>query len=222
MRANLSSIAALAAGGLLLAVAAGTRREASPVMRMRHRAAENLPLGSALAGAAAVAAGAWLLSQQVRRQPDAMHTVEESIEVDVPVSTAYNQWTQFEEFPKFMESVESVEQVDDTHLHWRATVAGKPKEWDAEITEQIPDERIAWRSIDGAPNAGVVTFHKVSDGRTRIMLQMDYSPETMVEKVGGAGGAVKLTAKGNLKRFKELLESRGHETGAWRGTVQQH
>jgi uncharacterized membrane protein len=191
-------------------------------MRMRHRAAENLPLGSALAGAAAVAAGAWLLSQQRRKDSGGMHTVEESIEIEVPVRTAYNQWTQFEDFPKFMESVESVQQVDDTHLHWRARVAGKTKEWDAEITEQVPDERIAWRSIDGVPNAGVVTFHRISDDRTRVMLQMDYSPETMAEKVGDAGGAVKLTTKGNLKRFKELLESRGQETGAWRGTVQQH
>lgn len=223
MRSSLPGIATLVAGGLLLAVAAGTRRQATPLERMRHRAAENLPLGAAVAGAAAVAAGAWLVARQRRHQGlSEGRTVEESIEVDVPVSTAYNQWTQFEDFPKFMGSVESVEQIDDTHLHWRAIVGGKVKEWDSEITEQIPDERIAWRSISGPPNAGVVTFHRISDTRTRIMLQMDYSPETGAEKVADAGGAVKLTTKGNLKRFKKLLESRGHETGAWRGTVQQH
>lgn len=221
MRSNLPGMAALATGGLLLAVAAGSRRHATPLERMRHRAAENLPLGAAVAGAAALAAGAWLLSQQRREGMRSGRTVEESIEVDVPVSTAYNQWTQFEDFPKFMGSVESVRQIDDTHLHWRAVVGGKVKEWDAEITEQIPDERIAWRSISGPPNAGVVTFHRISDSRTRIMLQMDYSPETAAEKVADAGGAVKLTTKGNLKRFKKLLESRGFETGAWRGTVQQ-
>jgi uncharacterized membrane protein len=121
-----------------------------------------------------------------------------------------------------MATVASVTQIDDTHLHWRANVAGKTKEWDAEITEQVPDQRIAWRSIDGPYNAGVVTFHKVSDSRTRVMLQMDYEPETAGEKVADAAGAVKLTTKGNLTRFKDLLESRGRETGAWRGSVMQH
>lgn len=182
----------------------------------------HVPLGSALLGVAALVAGGYLLSRELRRGPGSKHTVEESIELDVPVSTAYNQWTQFEEFPKFMATVESVTQIDDTHLHWRALVGGKVKEWDAEITEQIPDERIAWRSIGGVHNAGVVTFHKIGESRTRVMLQMDYDPETFIEKVADAGGAVKLTAKGNLKRFKELLENRGHETGAWRGTVTQH
>jgi uncharacterized membrane protein len=182
----------------------------------------HLPLGGAVVGLAAVLAGGYLLSRQLRSGPSGHHTVEESIELDVPVSTAYNQWTQFEEFPKFMATVESVTQIDDTHLHWKAVVGGKHKEWDAEITEQIPDERIAWRSISGVHNAGVVTFHKISDTRTRVMLQMDYEPETLVEKVADAGGAVKLTTKGNLKRFKALLESRGRETGAWRGAVTQH
>jgi len=140
----------------------------------------------------------------------------------VPVSTAYNQWTQFEDFPKFMATVQEVKQIDDTHLHWRALVGGKVKEWDSEITEQIPDKRIAWRSINGAPNSGVVTFHKISDNRCRVMLQMDYTPEGVVERVGDAVGAVKLTTKGNLKKFKSLLESRGHESGAWRGTVAEH
>ena len=182
----------------------------------------HVPLGSAILGGVALLGAGYLLSKELRRGPGNKHTVEESIELDVPVSTAYNQWTQFEEFPKFMATVESVTQIDDTHLHWRAVVGGKPKEWDAEITEQIPDERIAWRSTGGVQNAGVVTFHKIDDARTRVMLQMDYDPETFVEKVADAGGAVKLTTKGNLRRFKELLESRGHETGAWRGSVTQH
>jgi uncharacterized membrane protein len=188
----------------------------------------HVPLGSAVLGLAAVAGGAYLLSKELRSGPadsdsnSNSNSVHEAIELNVPVSTAYNQWTQFEEFPKFMASVESVRQVDDTHLHWRANVGGKTKEWDAEITEQIPDERIAWRSTSGVTNAGVVTFHKIGDNRTRVMLQMDYEPETAVEKIGDAGGAVKLTTKGNLKRFKKLLEDRGHETGAWRGEVTQH
>jgi uncharacterized membrane protein len=148
-------------------------------------------------------------------------TVNVSTDIDVPVSTAYNQFTQFEEFPRFMASVLEVKQIDDTHLHWKALVAGKPEEWDSEITEQIPDKRIAWRSTSGVTNAGVVTFHKISDSRTRVMLQMDYEPQTLLEKVGDALGGVKLTAKGNLKRFKQLVEDRGSETGAWRGTVEQ-
>jgi uncharacterized membrane protein len=182
----------------------------------------HVPLGSAILGAAALLGGGYLLSRELRRGPGGRHTVEESIDVDVPVTTAYNQWTQFEEFPKFMSSVESVTQVDDTHLHWRASVGGKTKEWDAQITEQIPDERIAWRSVGGVRNDGVVTFHKLGDSRTRVMLQMDYEPDTAAERAADAGGAVKLTTKGNLKRFKKLLESRGHETGAWRGSVLQH
>ena len=173
---------------------------------------------------AALAAGGVLLSKKLRKSAAAggRSSIEVSTEVDVPLSTAYNQWTQFEEFPRFMESVEQVRQVDDTHLHWRANVAGKTKEWDSEITEQIPDKRIAWRSTSGVQNSGVVTFHKVGDNRTRVMLQMNYQPESATEKIGDTLGGVKLTAKGNLKRFKQLVEQRGTETGAWRGTVAQH
>ncbi|MES3021329.1 MAG: SRPBCC family protein [Pseudomonadota bacterium] len=173
---------------------------------------------------AALAVGGVLLSKQLKktRGSDMSSSVEESIEVNVPVSTAYNQWTQFEEFPRFMDSVKEIKQVDDRNLHWRADVAGKEKEWDVEITEQIPDKRIAWRSTSGVPNGGVVTFHKISDSTTRVMLQMDYEPETALEQVGDAFGAVRMEARGNLQRFKELLESRGSETGAWRGTVTQH
>lgn len=173
---------------------------------------------------AALAVGGIILSKQLKksRSNGMMSSTRESIDVDMPLSTVYNQWTQFEDFPKFMESVHEVRQVDDTHLHWRADVAGKEEEWDAEITEQIPDKRIAWRSTSGVQNAGVVTFHKISDNKTRVMLQMDYTPESIDEKVGDALGAVKMQLKSNLKRFKEMLEGRGGETGAWRGTVTQH
>jgi len=150
-----------------------------------------------------------------------MSTIEQGIEIDVPVRTAYDQWTQFEEFPKFMEGVEEVRQRGDTHLHWRAKVAGSEQEWDAEITEQRPDERIAWRSTSGATHAGVVTFHRIDDGRTKVMLQLDTEPEGVAEKVGDALGIVERRVKGDLERFKELIESRGRESGAWRGEVAQ-
>jgi len=150
-----------------------------------------------------------------------MATIEESIEVDVPVTTAYNQWTQFEEFPEFMEGVESVQQIDDTHLLWTAEVGGTREEWRAEITEQTPDQRIAWRATEGKTNAGVVTFHRIDDSTTRIMLQMDWEPEGMKESVGSAVGADSRRVKGDLERFKEMIERRGTPTGAWRGEVEQ-
>lgn len=173
---------------------------------------------------AALAAGGILLSKQFKksRGAGATSSVQESIEVNVPLSTAYNQWTQFEQFPNFMQSVHEVRQLDDRRLHWRADVAGKEKEWDVEITEQIPDKRIAWRSIGGVANGGAVTFHKISDSTTRIMLQMDYQPEGPLETIGDAMGAVRMEARSNLQRFKEMLENRGKETGAWRGSVAQH
>ena len=173
---------------------------------------------------AAIAAGGWLLSKQMKktRAAGGVSSVEETIEVDVPLHTAYNQWTQFEEFPRFMESVQEVRQVDDTHQHWRAVVSGRTKEWDAEITEQIPDQRIAWRSTSGSRSSGVVVFHPKGDNKTKIVLTMSYQPETTGEKLGDAMGGMKLTAKGNLRRFKDLIEGRGVETGAWRGTVVQH
>ena len=179
-----------------------------------------------IAAVAAIAAGGVLLSKRMKgRSRSGSGTgsfVETGIDVEVPVSTAYNQWTQFEEFPQFMHSVHEVRQLDDTHLHWRASVAGQEKEWEAEITEQIPDQRIAWRSTSGAANAGVVTFEKLSESSTKVTLRMSYDPETPREKLGDALGAMKLEAKGNLKRFKELIESRGVESGAWRGTVPEH
>ena len=148
-----------------------------------------------------------------------MSVIERSIEIDVPVKTAYNQWTQFEEFPRFMEGVKEVKQIDDTHLHWKADVGGKEKEWKAEITEQIPDERIAWRSREGAKNAGVMTFHRLSDSKSKVMLQLEYDPEGVVEKVGDAAGVVSQRVLGDLERFKQYIESRRQETGEWRGTV---
>jgi uncharacterized membrane protein len=151
-----------------------------------------------------------------------MSTIEKSIEVNVPVRIAYNQWTQFEEFPKFMEGVQEVRQLDDTHLHWKAQIGGKDKHWNAVITEQRPDERIAWKSTDGAKNAGVVTFHRLSDQKSKVMLQMDYEPEGAVENVGDAVGAVSMRVAGDLERFKNFIESRGQETGAWRGEVRQN
>lgn len=148
-----------------------------------------------------------------------MSTVEKSIEVNVPVSTAYNQWTQFEDFPKFMEGVEEVTQIDDTHLHWYAEIGGVEKHWDAEITEQVPDERIAWRSTSGAKNAGVVTFREISDNATLVTVQMQYEPEGVIENTGDALGVLTRRVEGDLERFKEFLETRGQETGAWRGSV---
>ena len=148
-----------------------------------------------------------------------MSVIEKSIEINVPVRAAYNQWTQFEEFPKFMEGVKQVKQLDDKHLHWKAEIGGKEKEWKAEITEQIPDERIAWTSRGGTINAGVVTFHRLSDSKSKVMLQMEYDPQGFVEHVGDAVGVVTQRVQGDLERFKQYIENRGQETGAWRGTV---
>ncbi len=148
-----------------------------------------------------------------------MSRIEESVEVEVPVSTAYNQWTQFEEFPRFMKGVKEVRQLDDTRLHWVAEFGGSRHEWDAKITEQLPDERVAWRNTDGKQNAGVVTFHKLDPNRSRIMVQMDYVPEGIKEKLGDALGAADRRVQGDLERFKELIEARGEASDAWRGEV---
>jgi uncharacterized membrane protein len=150
-----------------------------------------------------------------------MSSITESIDVNVPVRTAYNQWTQFEEFPEFMEAVERVDQLDDQRLHWVAKVGGKTKEWDAKITEQTPDQRVAWTATSGAENAGVVTFHRIDDSKTRVTVQMDVDPEGVVENVGEKIGVPDRQVKGDLERFKEFIESRGRETGAWRGQVEQ-
>jgi uncharacterized membrane protein len=148
-----------------------------------------------------------------------MSTVEKSIDVDVPVRTAYNQWTQFESFPQFMEGVDRVDQLSPTHTHWLTSIGGVIREFDAEITEQRPDERIAWTSVDGPKQAGVVTFHRLDAGRTRVMLQMDFQPEGMVETAGDKLGFVGRRVEGDLDRFKKFIEARGTEEGGWRGEV---
>jgi hypothetical protein len=148
-----------------------------------------------------------------------MARVAKTIEVDVPVRTAYNQWTQFEEFPRFMEGVESVTQLDDRRIHWKASIAGKKEEWDAEIREQVPDQKVIWRAVDGKENAGMVTFDQLGEGRTRVHLEMSYDPEGFVENVGDALGVVSRRVEGDLQRFKDYIEARGQETGAWRGEI---
>jgi len=148
-----------------------------------------------------------------------MASIEESIDVAVPVETAYNQWTQFEEFPMFMEGIETVQQLDDTRLHWVAEVGGERQEWDARITEQHPDERVAWTATSGKGNAGVVTFHRIDETQTRVMVQLDWEPEGVTEQIGATLGMDSRRVQGDLQRFKELIERRGSESGAWRGEV---
>jgi uncharacterized membrane protein len=148
-----------------------------------------------------------------------MSQIEESIEVRVPVSTAYNQWTQFEEFPSFMETVDQVRQVDDRHLHWKVSAAGRTEEFDAVITEQIPDTRVAWTTTEGPKHAGAVDFHRLSDDTTQIMVVMDTEADSLAEKAADAVGLAQRQVRQDLERFKEMIESRGRETGAWRGEV---
>ena len=148
-----------------------------------------------------------------------MATVKESIEVDVPLKTAYNQWTQFEEFPKFMDGVESVRQVDDTHLKWVAEVGGKRREWQAEIMEQEPDKRNAWRATDENGPNGIVEFEPLGEDKTLVTVEMAYEPEGLTEQLGSAVGADSRQIESDLERFKNLIESRGVESGAWRGEV---
>jgi uncharacterized membrane protein len=150
-----------------------------------------------------------------------MATVEHSIDVNAPLSTVYNQWTQFEEFPRFMEGVESVTQLDDKRLHWVVNLGGQRREWEAEITEQRPDERIAWTARTGTGNAGVVTFHRLSDDETRVMVQLEVYPQGLIEKAGESLGSIDRGVKGDLQAFKEFIEARGEETGAWRGEIRR-
>lgn len=145
--------------------------------------------------------------------------VDKKIEVDVPVNTAYNQWTQFEEFPRFMEGVKQVEQLSDERLHWVAEAGGKQKDWTARITRQVPDEVIAWTSEGGTMNNGTIIFHPLDNGKTEIEAHMEFSPEDFQEQVGGALGFLDRKVEADLKRFKEFIEERGAETGAWRGEI---
>jgi uncharacterized membrane protein len=153
------------------------------------------------------------------QQESFMEQVEKTIEVNCPISTVYNQWTQFEEFPRFMAGVKEVRQLDDTHVHWRAEIWGKEKEWDAEITEQEPDRRISWKSVSGAPNAGTVRFEPLDAQRTRVRLAMAYEPEGALENAGDALGIFTGRVEDSVEGFKKFIESRGQETGAWRGEV---
>jgi uncharacterized membrane protein len=156
----------------------------------------------------------------IRQEAQRMATIEKSVEVKTPITAAYNQWTQFEDFPHFMQGIDEVRQLDDRRLHWRASFGGETHEWDAGITEQLPDERVAWRNADGKDNAGVVTFHEIDDRTTRVMVQMDWAPEGLKEKLGSALGVADRRIEGDLERFKTFIESRGgQETGAWRGEV---
>ncbi|WP_067903221.1 SRPBCC family protein [Nocardia vaccinii] len=148
-----------------------------------------------------------------------MTTVTESVDVHVPVTTAYNQWTQFESFPEFMQGVNRVQQIDDTHTHWTVEVAGVTREFDARITEQHPDERVSWATEAGPKHAGVITFHRLDGETTRVTAQMDIDPEGFVENVADKLGVLDHRVKGDLKRFREFIESRQRETGAWRGEV---
>jgi uncharacterized membrane protein len=190
-----------------------------------HRLRNSLILLGA-GGAAAAAAVPQLRSAVSRRLSgvpvaggSTPRTITESIEVGVPVSTAYNQWTQFEDFPLFMEGVDHVQQLDDTRLHWAATIAGRKAEWDAKILEQHPDRQISWISEDGKKTRGTITFEERGEARTLISLSMSYQAEGLTEAVGSAAGLDERRVRGDLERFKELIESRGAETGAWRGEV---
>ncbi|TSD93651.1 SRPBCC family protein [Skermania sp. ID1734] len=148
-----------------------------------------------------------------------MSTITESVDVHAPVSTVYNQWTQFEEFPIFMDGVEEVKQLDDTHLHWVVKVGTGRREFDATITEQNPDERVAWHSDNGPNHGGVVTFHRLDASTTRVTAQMDIDPDGFVEKAADKLGILNLRVKGDLDRFRHFLEERDNESGAWRGNV---
>jgi uncharacterized membrane protein len=150
-----------------------------------------------------------------------MPQIIETVDVNVPVSVAYNQWTQFESFPHFLDEVVSITQIDDTHNHWVVNVGGAEREFDAEITEQHPDERVAWRSIGGeTEHAGVVTFHKLDESTTRVTAQIDWDPQGLLEKVGALVGAGSHAVKKDLDNFKEFIEGRGSATGSWRGDVE--
>ncbi|MBV9275049.1 MAG: DUF2382 domain-containing protein [Verrucomicrobia bacterium] len=150
-----------------------------------------------------------------------MAATTHSVEVNAPLHTVYNQWTQFEEFPQFMEGIEEVRQEGEKRLFWRAKIGAKVKEWEAEITQQVPDERIAWSSTDGTLNAGTVTFEAVGPDQTRVTATIEYEPEGLLEKTGDAFGIPSGRVQGDLERFKEFIENRGQETGAWRGEIRE-
>jgi len=172
-----------------------------------------------LGGGAAAAGAALKLRGKQSANGTGISTIDESIEVEVPVSTSYNQWTQFEEFPLFMEGVDDVQQRDDTRLHWVATIGGHTAEWDAKILEQHPDKQISWISEDGKKTRGTVSFEPIGEGKTLIRLSMSYQAEGAIEQIGSAAGLDAARVRGDLKRFKDLIESRGTESGEWRGEI---
>jgi uncharacterized membrane protein len=174
-----------------------------------------LGLGKLMLIAVPVAGAAMLLM----RRGSGVAQVATSAEVSVPVHEAYNQWTQFEEFPRFMSGVDEVQQIDDTHLRWVANVGGHREQWDAQITEQEPDRVVAWRAIGGKHNAGRVSFSPIDPQRTQVTVELEYQPEGLTEELGSALGLASRRVKGDLDRFKELIESRGSASGAWRGSV---
>ena len=185
-----------------------------------HKLRNSLLVAVGVGGAAAAA-----LKARKRSMPDvgfmggtSPRTIDEWIEVNVPVSTAYNQWTQFEDFPLFMEGVDHVQQLDDTRLHWAATIAGRQAEWDAKILEQHPDRQISWISEDGKKTRGTVTFEPLGENKSRVRLSMSYQADPL-EAIGSTAGLDARRVRGDLERFKELIESRGAESGAWRGEV---
>lgn len=151
-----------------------------------------------------------------------MSNIKESVDVDVPIRVAYDQWTQFESFPEFMEGVESIKQLSSTTNEWTVEVGGATRKFTTEIAEQEPEMRIAWHTVEGdTGHAGVVTFHKLDDDTTRVNLDMDVEPEGFVEQIGDKLGFISRRVKGDMQRFKEFIESRGTETGAWRGRVER-
>jgi uncharacterized membrane protein len=167
--------------------------------------------------AAAVAGAGYFLRKRRSGKPG---SIRQSTVVKVPVRSAYDQWTQFEEFPSFMSGVEQVQQLDDRRLHWRGKVAGKVRDWDATITEQVPDQRIAWPATSGKRNDGIVRFESLGNDSTRVEVEMAFEPEGVAEHVGSAIGLPERRVKGDLERFRELIEKRGGQpSGAWRGEV---
>lgn len=168
----------------------------------------------------ALAVGGAMLAKQMKKSgASGKSSVRESIDVEVPLRTAYDQFAQFEQFPLFMKSVHEVRQLDNKRLHWRADVMGKPIEWEAEIVEQIPDKRIAWRSTSGTPNDGAVSFHRLSDQRTRVTLEVRYEAQGAVESGDDALAALRTETRRSLERFKDMIEQRGTAAGAWRGAI---
>ena len=202
------------------------RQAWSRVEKERSHRQRNTLLLVAGAGAATAAAlprsRRWLMARL-----EALHfasastarVIEEAVEVNVPLSTTYNQWTQFEEFPLFMEGVDQVQQLDDTLLHWAASIGGRSAEWDAKILEQEPDRQISWISEDGKKTRGTVSFEQLDDSRTLVRLSMSYKAEGPFERAGSAAGLDSRRIRGDLERFKDLIENRGGESGAWRGKI---